>query len=57
MRYHTLPQWSQEHSDEPTAQDYNSVMVFNRYLHTLKGGTGMAELTEMGDLSHEMESL
>jgi chemosensory pili system protein ChpA (sensor histidine kinase/response regulator) len=53
----TLHQWSQQQADDPGAQDYNSVMELQRYLHTLKGGARMAELKEISDLSHEMESL
>ena len=57
MSDNTLHQWSQQHSDDPGAQDYNAVMELQRYLHTLKGGARMAELKEISDLSHEMESL
>jgi chemosensory pili system protein ChpA (sensor histidine kinase/response regulator) len=32
-------------------------MELQRYLHTLKGGARMAELKEISDLSHEMESM
>ena len=53
----TLHQWSQQRADDPGAQDYHSVMELQRYLHTLKGGARMAELKEISDLSHEMESL
>ncbi len=57
MSDNTLHQWSQQNSDEPAAHDYNAVMELQRYLHTLKGGARMAELTEISDLSHEMESM
>ncbi len=57
MSDHTLHEWSQQKSDEPGAQDYNAVMELQRYLHTLKGGARMAELEEISDLSHEMESM
>ncbi|MBT8438032.1 MAG: Hpt domain-containing protein, partial [Gammaproteobacteria bacterium] len=57
MSDNTLHQWSQQKSSEAGAQDYNSVMELQRYLHTLKGGARMAELDEISDLSHEMESM
>jgi chemosensory pili system protein ChpA (sensor histidine kinase/response regulator) len=57
MSDNTLHQWSQQNSDEPAAHDYNTVMELQRYLHTLKGGARMAELKEISDLSHEMESM
>ncbi len=57
MSDNTLHQWSQQKSDETGAQDYNAVMELQRYLHTLKGGARMAELKEISDLSHEMESM
>jgi chemosensory pili system protein ChpA (sensor histidine kinase/response regulator) len=57
MSDNTLYQWSQQKSDEAGAQDYNAVMELQRYLHTLKGGARMAELKEISDLSHEMESM
>jgi chemosensory pili system protein ChpA (sensor histidine kinase/response regulator) len=57
MSDNTLHQWSQQQLDDPGAQDYNAVMELQRYLHTLKGGARMAELKEISDLSHEMESL
>jgi len=57
MSDNTLHQWSQQNSDEPAAHDYNAVMELQRYLHTLKGGARMAELKEISDLSHEMESM
>ena len=57
MSDNTLHQWSKQKSDEAGAQDYNAVMELQRYLHTLKGGARMAELKEISDLSHEMESM
>jgi chemosensory pili system protein ChpA (sensor histidine kinase/response regulator) len=57
MSDNTLHQWSQQTSTEPSAHDYNVVMELQRYLHTLKGGARMAELKEISDLSHEMESM
>lgn len=33
------------------------VTVLQRHLHTLKGGARMAEISEIGDLSHELEYL
>ena len=57
MSDNTLHQWSQQDPNDPTAQDYGAVMELQRYLHTLKGGARMAELKQISDLSHEMESL
>ena len=57
MSDNTLHQWSQQKGDEPGTQDYNAVLELQRYLHTLKGGARMAELKEISDLSHEMESM
>ena len=57
MSDNTLHEWSRQQSDEPGSQDYNSVMELQRYLHTLKGGARMAELKEISDLSHELESM
>jgi chemosensory pili system protein ChpA (sensor histidine kinase/response regulator) len=57
MSDNTLHEWSQQKSDEPGSQDYGAVMELQRYLHTLKGGARMAELKEISDLSHEMESM
>ena len=57
MSDNTLHQWSQQESDEPGAVDYSALMELQRYLHTLKGGARMAELKEISDLSHEMESM
>ncbi|MEJ2508915.1 MAG: Hpt domain-containing protein [Gammaproteobacteria bacterium] len=47
----TLRQWV----DEPNNPDL--VMTMQRELHTLKGGARMAGVTEIGDLSHKVESL
>ncbi|MCP4980566.1 MAG: response regulator, partial [Gammaproteobacteria bacterium] len=57
MSDNTLHEWTQQKLDEPGAQDYSSVMELQRYLHTLKGGARMAELKQISDLSHEMESM
>jgi chemosensory pili system protein ChpA (sensor histidine kinase/response regulator) len=57
MSDNTLHQWSQQEPDESGALDYSALMELQRYLHTLKGGARMAELKEIGDLSHEMESM
>jgi chemosensory pili system protein ChpA (sensor histidine kinase/response regulator) len=57
MSDNTLHEWSQQELDDTGAQDYGAVMELQRYLHTLKGGARMAELKEISDLSHEMESL
>jgi chemosensory pili system protein ChpA (sensor histidine kinase/response regulator) len=57
MSDNTLHQWSQRASEDPGAQGYAAVMELQRYLHTLKGGARMAELEQISDLSHEMESV
>jgi len=57
MSDNTLHQWSRQESDESGALDYSALMELQRYLHTLKGGARMAELKEISDLSHEMESM
>ena len=57
MSDNTLHQWSQLASEDPGAQGFAAVMELQRYLHTLKGGARMAELKQIGDLSHEMESV
>ncbi len=47
----TLQNWKQ-------APDDQSLMVeLQRELHTLKGGARMADITEIGDLAHAVESL
>jgi chemosensory pili system protein ChpA (sensor histidine kinase/response regulator) len=38
-------------------QDQASVVVLQRFLHTLKGGARMAGVVAMGDLSHSLETL
>ncbi|MFT5502356.1 MAG: chemosensory pili system protein ChpA (sensor histidine kinase/response regulator) [Gammaproteobacteria bacterium] len=57
MSDHTLDSWSKLEADESGNYDFSAVMELQRYLHTLKGGARMAELNEISDLSHEMESL
>jgi chemosensory pili system protein ChpA (sensor histidine kinase/response regulator) len=57
MSDNTLHEWAQQRSDDTGAMDYNAVMELQRYLHTLKGGARMAEINEISDLSHEMESM
>ncbi len=37
--------------------DADSIQQLQRYMHTLKGGARMAELTPVGDLTHLLESL
>ena len=46
-----LQQWIKR----PTSREL--VEELQRALHTLKGGARMADITEMGDLSHSLESL
>jgi chemosensory pili system protein ChpA (sensor histidine kinase/response regulator) len=38
-------------------QDQGSIVVLQRFLHTLKGGARMAGIVAMGDLSHALETL
>ncbi len=38
-------------------EDQDSIHQLQRYMHTLKGGARMAELTPVGDLTHLLESL
>ncbi|MDJ0777840.1 MAG: Hpt domain-containing protein [Gammaproteobacteria bacterium] len=57
MSDNTLHNWSQQDSDDSVNQDFSAVMELQRYLHTLKGGARMAELKEISDLAHEMESI
>jgi chemosensory pili system protein ChpA (sensor histidine kinase/response regulator) len=57
MSDRALHQWSEQVADEEGPLDYKAVMELQRYLHTLKGGAKMAELNEIGDLSHELESM
>ncbi len=47
----TLGAWS------VTPDDISSVAILQRHLHTLKGGARLSDLKEIGDLSHELESL
>jgi len=46
-----LENWRNNHSDE------NAVSEIRRQLHTLKGSARMAAYSNIGDLSHELESL
>jgi chemosensory pili system protein ChpA (sensor histidine kinase/response regulator) len=52
-----------EHSDETlqgwkkTPDDTALIAELQRELHTLKGGARMADITEIGDLAHAVESL
>jgi len=57
MSDHTLHEWAEQKVDENGQYDFTAVMELQRYLHTLKGGAKMAELSEIGDLSHELESI
>jgi chemosensory pili system protein ChpA (sensor histidine kinase/response regulator) len=57
MSDNTLHEWARQKTDDSGAMDYNAVMELQRYLHTLKGGARMAEISEISDLSHEMESM
>ena len=57
MSDHTLHDWMRQQGDDMAAMDYTAVMELQRYLHTLKGGARMAELKQISDLSHEMESM
>ena len=57
MSDHTLHQWAGQSADDSGALDFTALMELQRYLHTLKGGARMAELKEISDLSHEMESM
>jgi len=57
MSDHTLHAWAEHKPDENGQYDYTAVMELQRYLHTLKGGAKMAELNQIGDLSHELESM
>jgi len=47
----TLQQWIKQPTDRELLEE------LQRALHTLKGGARMADVTEMGDLSHSLESL
>jgi len=57
MSDRTLHEWVEQKPDENGQYDFTVVMELQRYLHTLKGGAKMAELGEIGDLSHELESI
>ncbi len=57
MSDNTLHEWAEQQDDAAGARDYGPVMELQRYLHTLKGGARMAELREISDLAHEMESI
>ncbi len=57
MSDNALHLWSEQEANEAGAVDYSALMELQRYLHTLKGGARMAELQEISDLSHEMESM
>ena len=57
MSDNTLHEWSGQQADESGSQEFGAVMELQRYLHTLKGGARMAELKEISDLSHELESM
>ncbi|MEM7401492.1 MAG: response regulator [Pseudomonadota bacterium] len=46
-----LEKWHTNHKNE------NAVLEFRRQLHTLKGSARMAAYSNIGDLSHEFESL
>jgi chemosensory pili system protein ChpA (sensor histidine kinase/response regulator) len=48
---HKMVEWR----DDP--ENHETVIELQRALHTLKGGSRMAGLTPIGDLSHAMESL
>lgn len=41
----------------PTGDNREQIELLQRYLHTLKGGARMAGAHEIGDLSHELESM
>jgi chemosensory pili system protein ChpA (sensor histidine kinase/response regulator) len=57
MSDHTLHDWIEQKPGDDGQKDYSLVMELQRYLHTLKGGAKMAELDQIGDLSHELESI
>jgi len=54
MSDHTLHEWENKDVQD---EDSSSVMELQRYLHTLKGGAKMAEISPIANLSHELESL
>ncbi len=47
----SLADWKADHSD------LSAIQEMQRSIHTLKGGARMAELTVLGDLSHNIEML
>ena len=57
MSDHTLHDWIEQKPGDDGQHDYSLVMELQRYLHTLKGGAKMAELDQIGNLSHELESI
>ena len=57
MTDHTLHDWIEQKPGDDGQHDYSLVMELQRYLHTLKGGAKMAELDQIGNLSHELESI
>ena len=57
MSDNILHEWAEQGNDDKGSQDFVAVMELQRYLHTLKGGARMAELREIGDLAHELESM
>jgi len=57
MSDRALHDWAEQKPDDDGQHDYSAVMELQRYLHTLKGGAKMAELNQIGDLSHELESV
>ncbi len=56
MSDQSLQAWA-EQDDNEDGHDFGLVMELQRYLHTLKGGARMADIIEISDLSHELESL
>jgi len=57
MSDRALHDWAEQKPGDNGQYDYSAVMELQRYLHTLKGGAKMAELNQIGDLSHELESV
>ncbi len=53
-----LEQWAEQVATDPerhyTAEDYNTLM---RAAHSLKGGAGIAQLSELQALSHRLEDV
>jgi chemosensory pili system protein ChpA (sensor histidine kinase/response regulator) len=52
-----LHDWIEQKPGDDGQHDYSLVMELQRYLHTLKGGAKMTELDQIGNLSHELESI